>query len=126
MRVAIAHHGVDAVVESRGTAGWHVGKPAAPRTIAHAARRGLDLAGHRARQLSLRDLASFDLILAMDRDNLAAMEQLATPSQRLRLGLFLQDGEVPDPWSGGPEGFEAVLDLCLARADRLVASMARM
>jgi protein-tyrosine phosphatase len=124
VRLAIARQGIDAVVESRGTAGWHVGRPADPRTVAHAARRGLDLSGHRARQLVAADLAAFDLILAMDRENLAAMTRLATSTQQAKLGLFLTGGaEVPDPWAGGPEGFEAVLDLCLERAEGLVTGL---
>lgn len=122
VRDAIARHGVDAVVESRGTAGWHAGRPADPRTITHAGRRQLDLRGHRARKLSAADLDTFDIVYAMDRANLAAIERLRPPRARARIELFLdvEPWEVPDPWSGGPDDFERVLDLCLERAGRLV------
>jgi protein-tyrosine phosphatase len=127
VRDAIARHRVDAIVESRGTAGWHAGRPADPRTIGHAGRRQLDLRGHRARPLSRSDLDAFDVVYAMDRANLAAIERLRAPGQRARLELFLDvdPWEVPDPWSGGPADFERVLDLCLERAERLVESLAR-
>lgn len=125
MRDAIARHGVDAVVESRGTAGWHAGRPADPRTIRHAGERRLDLRGHRARKLSAADLGAFDVVYAMDRDNLAAIERLRTPTTRAKVELFLdaEPWEVPDPWSGGPADFERVLDLCVDRADRLVRQL---
>lgn len=126
MRDAIARHGVDAIVESRGTAGWHAGRGADLRTIRHAGERRLDLRAHRARQLTAADLDAFDFVYAMDRDNLGAIERLRAPGQRARIELFLDGApwEVPDPWSGGPADFERVLDLCLDRADRLVRQLA--
>jgi protein-tyrosine phosphatase len=126
VRDAIARHGVDAVVESRSTAGWHAGRAADPRTIRHAGARRLDLRGHRARKLSAADLDSFDIVYAMDRDNLAAIQRLRAPTHRATVELFLdaEPWEVPDPWSGGPADFERVLDLCLDRADRLVRQLA--
>jgi len=62
VRDAIARHGLDATVERRGTAGWHAGRPADPRTIRHAGDRRLDLRGHRARKLVAADLDAFDLV----------------------------------------------------------------
>jgi len=104
-------------VDSAGTAGYHVGAAPDPRTRAAAARRGYDLGALRARMVAAEDFEHFDLILAMDRENLAALERRAPPSARGRLRLFLEFApaqelrEVPDPYYGGPNGFEEVLDL---------------
>ena len=105
-------------LDSAGTGDWHVGEPADPRTRAAAARRGLAIP-HRARQLITADLEHFDLLVAMDRDNLANIRRMAggraEPASQL-LRAFDPDApegaEVPDPYSGGPAGFDDVLDLC--------------
>jgi protein-tyrosine phosphatase len=103
-------------VDSAGTGGWHVGKPADPRMRAAAARRGIHLPS-RARQLEAADLERFDHILTMDADNLAAVEALAQRSARATITPLvghcrrLTSEEVPDPYYGGEEGFERVLDL---------------
>jgi protein-tyrosine phosphatase len=112
-------------VDSAGTGGWHVGKPADPRMRAAAARRGIPLPS-RARQLEAADLERFDHILTMDADNLAAVRALAqrcarpgTPGSSCRATITplvhhcrrLTSEEVPDPYYGGEEGFERVLDL---------------
>jgi len=108
------------VVDSAGTGGWHVGKPPDPRMQAAARRRGIHLPS-RARQIELDDLLTFDHILTMDDENLAAVRALArrtagaTSSARIApLGSHcrrLAFREVPDPYYGGEEGFERVLDL---------------
>ncbi|MEX1315863.1 MAG: low molecular weight protein-tyrosine-phosphatase [Synechococcaceae cyanobacterium] len=108
------------VVDSAGTGGWHVGKPADARMRSAAARRGIHLPS-RARQLEPADLARFDHILTMDADNLAAVEALARrrPQEERRAVVEplvrycrrLSASEVPDPYYGGEEGFERVLDL---------------
>ncbi len=117
---ALAAGRADIVVESRGTAAYHEGKGADPRTVAHAARRGLDLKRHRARQVTVADVQAFDVVYAMDRQNLADLRAMAGPEHAHKLALFLGDDEVPDPWSGGAADFERVLDLCVARAAVLV------
>ena len=95
------------------------------------AARGYDLAALRARQVSPADLSSFDYVLAMDRANLAQLEQLALPGPRAHLGLFLEftpgleSDEVPDPYYGGTEDFERVLDLCEAGARALLKRLER-
>jgi protein-tyrosine phosphatase len=124
LRHVAAEAGVALMVASAGTGAWHVGNGADPRAITHARRRGLDLRSHRARQVDRTDFDRFDLIYAMDRDNLRNLQRLQpTPSDQLQ--LFLGDDEVPDPWSGGPDGFEHVLDLVTARARLLVAAWQR-
>ncbi len=104
-------------VDSAGTGEWHVGNPPDWRAIEHAARRGYELSHLRARQVAAADFARFDYILAMDRDNLAALAALRPATFAGHLGLFLDGApdlgirEVPDPYDGEPEAFERVLDL---------------
>jgi len=104
-------------VDSAGTAGYHIGEPPDPRTRQAAARRGYDLGSLRARIVEPLDFERFDLILAMDRENLQVLQRRAPPAARERLRLFLefapQGGteDVPDPYYGGANGFEEVLDL---------------
>jgi protein-tyrosine phosphatase len=104
-------------VDSAGTADYHAGQPPDPRTRAAAARRGYDLSSLRARTVESADFERFDLILAMDRDNLKALRRRAPSHAHERLRLFLEFSpdaapeDVPDPYYGGPNGFEEVLDL---------------
>ena len=104
-------------VDSAGTAGYHVGEPPDPRTRQAAVRRGYDLAPLRARIVEPGDFERFDLILAMDRENLRVLRHRAPSSAHERVRLFLEFApeagiaDVPDPYYGGPNGFEEVLDL---------------
>jgi len=104
-------------VDSAGTSGWHIGEPPDRRATAAAAKRGYQLSDLRGRQCSPSDFLEFDYILAMDEDNLAALESLRPASFEGVLSLFLdfsaqsQLREVPDPYYGGVRGFEDVLDL---------------
>ena len=113
-------------VDSAGTAGYHVGEPPDPRTRQAAARRGYDLSSLRARIVEPRDFERFDLILAMDRENLRVLQLRAPPDANERLRLFLefdpQGGaeDVPDPYYGGANGFEEVLDLVEAATRGLI------
>ena len=113
-------------VDSAGTAEYHVGQPPDPRTRAAAARRGYDLSALRARTVESSDFERFDLILAMDRDNLKALRRRAPSHTHERLRLFLEFSpdaapeDVPDPYYGGPNGFEEVLDLVEAAARGLL------
>jgi protein-tyrosine phosphatase len=103
-------------VDSAGTSDWHQGEPPDPRSMRAAADRLYDLSLLRARQVQARDFEDFDYILAMDRQNLAHLEELCPVACQEKLGLFLGYGntgwhEVPDPYNAGREGFELVLDL---------------
>lgn len=122
----------DAVeVDSAGTGNWHVGNPPDPRAVAEAARRGLDISGLRARQVRPEDFDRFDLILTMDRSNLAALRRLRPPDSRADLKLLLEygpvseshGGDIPDPYYEG--GFDGVYDLIEGAARSLLDTLRR-
>ncbi len=104
-------------VDSAGTHEYHVGNAPDPRAQRAAARRGVDLSGLRARRVAVEDFERFDLIVAMDETNLEMLRELCPPEYVPRLRLFLDFApasgrrEVPDPYYGGSNGFEHVLDL---------------
>ena len=104
-------------VDSAGTAGYHIGEPPDSRSQEAARRRGYDMSPLRARIVEPEDFELFDLILAMDENNLSALRKHAPAAYRERVRLFLEFApesgmaEVPDPYYGGPTGFEQVLDL---------------
>jgi protein-tyrosine phosphatase len=116
-------------VDSAGTADYHVGEPPDRRTVAAARRRGYDLAGLRARQLQPDDFNRFDYVLAMDRANLEEIERLRPKGSSARVSLFLEYSpdastlEVPDPYYGGVEDFERVLDHCESAARGLLSRL---
>jgi protein-tyrosine phosphatase len=118
-------------VDSAGTADYHVGEPPDRRTVAAARRRGYDLAGLRARQVQPDDFSRFDYVLAMDRANLEGIERLRPKGSSARVSLFLEYApdasalEVPDPYHGGVEDFERVLDLCESAARGLLSRLGR-
>lgn len=105
------------VVDSAGTGAWHVGSSPDSRASETALNRGYDLSSLRARQVAADDFRQFDYILAMDQENLRALQALRPGNFAGTLELFLQFGqgaresEVPDPYYGGRNGFEHVLDL---------------
>lgn len=103
-------------IDSAGTADWHTGKKPDPRTKAAAAKRGYDLSGLRGRQATAEDFAKFDLILAMDKSNLSNLQAIQPADSKAELALYLprfgiSPDEVPDPYYGGEDGFELVLDM---------------
>lgn len=114
-------------IESAGIGDWHVGQPPDDRAIAHARRRGYDLATLRARQVCRDDFTRFDFILAMDLRNLRDLEALRPSACKGYLGLFLDFvpelglREVPDPYFGGSDGFETVLELTERASEALLA-----
>jgi protein-tyrosine phosphatase len=103
-------------VDSAGTAGYHIGKPADARMLAAASKRGINLTS-RSRLVVPADIGDFDLILAMDRDNYRELLSMATDHRRDHIRMlsdFLDASwprEVPDPYYGGDDGFEFVLDM---------------
>jgi protein-tyrosine phosphatase len=115
-------------VDSAGTHGYHVGDPPDARAISAAARRGYDLSGLRARQLTAKDFSSFDLLLAMDEQNLAAMRRLGEGRVELLLDYAPQLGVrgVPDPYYGGVEDFERVLDWVEIAARGVISSFGQL
>jgi protein-tyrosine phosphatase len=104
-------------VESAGTHGYHIGEDADARSIAAAARRGVDLSSHRARKIRPVDFNEFDLILALDRGHLQHLRALRRDEHTAEIRLLLdflpeQRGrDVPDPYYGHDPDFELVLDL---------------
>lgn len=113
----------DVVVESTGTGSWHLGEPMDPRALRALRERGYDGSAHRARQVDEDHLERADLILAMDRSNLATLRRKAPDDERIRLfGSYLPDEpEVPDPYYDG--GFDRALDLIEAASDEVVAAL---
>jgi protein-tyrosine phosphatase len=123
-KLAQSDLGARVEVDSAGTGSWHIGHPPDARSQHHAAGRGYDLSALRARRVDEDDFHRFDLILAMDQDNLADLELLRPDGARAELRLFA-DAEVPDPYSGGADGFERVLDLVEAASEAWVHTLAR-
>jgi protein-tyrosine phosphatase len=106
-------------IDSAGTGAWHVGELPDPRARAAAKKRGYDLS-HRARRFTSEDFTRFDLVLAMDRENLASLHRLARGSGHAASVRLLRSfdpdapegAEVPDPYYREDDGFEHVLDMC--------------
>jgi protein-tyrosine phosphatase len=113
-------------VDSAGTHAGHIGHQPDDRAIAHAGRRGYDLAHLQARRVRSDDFEAFDLVVSMDDDNLAALQQICPPEAAHKLVLLLDFApgadqlQVPDPYYGGPAGFERVLDLVELGCDGLL------
>lgn len=116
-------------VDSAGTAEWHVGKPPDGRAVQAASRRGIDISACRARQVGRDDFFAFDYLLAMDGSNLEALEAAKPRRAQGELGLFLdyapeiQIKDVPDPYYGGPQQFDYVLDLLEVGARGLLSAL---
>ena len=116
-------------IDSAGTHGYNIGEPPDLRTQEAAARRGYDLSSLRARKFEGADFHRFDLVLAMGRDNHAILSRLAPPSSAHRLRMMMEyarqfrETEVPDPYYGGPEAFERVLDIVEDAAQGLLESI---
>ncbi len=118
-------------IDSAGTHAYHVGKAPDPRAQAAASHRGYDLSPQRARKAEAEDFHTFDYVLAMDRENYRNLQRIVPPGQEEKLHLFLsfdeqsRETEVPDPYYGGDEGFERVLDLIEGASRGLLADIRR-
>jgi low molecular weight protein-tyrosine phosphatase len=132
MRALVRDAGLEESIEldSAGTGAWHIGEPPDTRATNAARERGIALEGH-ARQVERGDFEDFDLIVAMDRSNLADLRRIA-PDESARAKVRLlrdfdpsSDGEldVPDPYHGGARGFEDVLDLVQGSCEALLAEL---
>ena len=134
MRHVVREEGLEDAIEidSAGTGGWHVGNPPDARATESARRRGIALEGA-ARRVTRADFESYDLLLVADRENLADMRALAPDeASRAKVRLLREfdpasdgapDLDVPDPYYGGPDGFEDVLDLVEAACRGLLAEV---
>lgn len=117
-------------IDSAGTAAWHTGKSPDERSQAFAVRRGYDLSALRARQVCEADFYRFDYILAMDRANMDSLAEIAPNDASATVSLLLNFGsstieEVPDPYYGGDDGFNAVLDLVEDASEGLLQALQR-
>jgi len=122
-RAEFARAGLDAHFDSAGTEDYHVGEPPDPRSIRVGAAHGYDLAGLRARQVTRSDFERFDLVFAMDRVNLRALQHLRRTGGEPT--LFLGDAELPDPYYGTTADFERVIDLARVGVDALIGRLRR-
>jgi len=104
-------------MDSAGTHEYHVGEAPDPRAQRAAGRRGYDIGALRGRQVRREDFSEFDFVLAMDELNLRLLRRLCPPQFAHRVRLFMEFGdpsgprEVPDPYYGGTDGFDRVLDM---------------
>jgi protein-tyrosine phosphatase len=134
MRAVVAREGLDGEIEidSAGTGSWHVGNPPDRRSTAAAKARGITLEGA-ARQVTVDDFEDYDLLLAADAENVAALRRLAPDPEAAEKIVLLRrydpeavaagDLDVPDPYYGGPSGFEDVLDLVASACEGLLSSL---
>ena len=129
MRSRAAQAGLNLIIDSAGTSAWHIGEPPDSRSIEHGLARGYNFEGQSARQFDRGDFARFDYILAMDRKNLSAISALKPGTYSGHLGLCLdfasasavKGQDVPDPYYGGPHGFDQVIDMIERACDGLIA-----
>lgn len=120
-------------IDSAGTGGWHAGAAPDARSTEAAQRRGITLQGA-ARQVRFEDFYIYDLLVAMDRDNVHELLAIAPDGELAEKVVLLRefdpvskdsdDLDVPDPYYGGPDGFDDVLDLVQAGCEGLLASVA--
>lgn len=116
-------------VDSAGTGDWHVGEAPDSRAQAAARTRGYDLSALRARQVSGADFERFDLLLAMDGANLAELRRRCSAEHRGKVRLLMEfapgatESEITDPYFGGAQGFEQVLDQCEAACRGLLDTL---
>ncbi|EJG0691058.1 low molecular weight phosphotyrosine protein phosphatase [Vibrio parahaemolyticus] len=116
LRAKAKELGVDVDIDSAGTIGYHTGNTPDSRAMAVGKQRGYSFKGMRARQVSVQDFEDFDLVLAADKANLADLLDICPAEHRHKVSLFLSHSnssydEIPDPYYGGDDGFELVLDL---------------
>jgi protein-tyrosine phosphatase len=122
LRAKAVERAISLQIASAGTGGWHTGDGADPRMTRAAARRGYRLDRHRARQVQFSDFYEFDYLLAMDLRNQSDLLAMAPPNRECDIRLFLdfaggETRETPDPYYGGSDGFERVLDLLEAASE---------
>lgn len=130
-KVADANLAGRILADSAGTHGYHIGEAPDPRTQEAAKARGYDLSALCARRVVRGDFERFDLVLAMDYGNRAFLERLCPPSARRKLKMMMEyapgyvETEVPDPFDGGAEDFEKVLDMLEDASEGLLQAIRR-
>lgn len=112
-------------LDSAGTGGWHIGSAPDPRSVAIAARHGVDITGQCARKVTADDFRAFDLMLGMDSTNVEELRRMAPEVARQRVHLFLDYAglgprDVPDPYFGGPDGFADVYRMIREASESLL------
>ncbi len=118
--------------DSAGTHGYHIGDPPDPRTADAARRRGYPMTGMFARKVGAQDFRAFDLVVAMDEGHFRLLRRMAPAGTQDKLRLFMElvreaaHRDVPDPYYGGAEGFEHVLDIVEAGVDALLEEVETM
>jgi len=123
--------GLDLRIDSAGTGGWHQGEPPDERACETGARRGYDFTRQESRKIENNDFVVFDLVLAMDARNLSDLKSVCPAEYHHKIKLFLEyapgqnSREVPDPYYGGADGFDHVLDLVEAASDGLITALTR-
>jgi len=117
--------GLNVRIDSAGTGGWHQGEPPDPRSIQAGEEKGYSFSGQTSRKIEKNDFVTFDYILAMDNNNLQNLRQACPAQYSDKLHLFLDfapklsQSEVPDPYYGGPDGFNDVINLIEAASQGL-------
>ena len=134
MRSSLVDAGLDDVVEvsSAGTGAWHVGERADGRASKALAGRGYDASSHRARQFAASWFDAVDLVLAVDRSTSDELQRIAPVADREKIRLLREfdasagsDLDVPDPYYGGPDGFDEVLDMIERACQGLLDDLSR-
>jgi protein-tyrosine phosphatase len=129
-RAVVAERGMagDFLIDSAGMGDWHAGQAPDHRSIAIARTHGLDISGQRARAIGQEDFARFELILGMDRNNIAELHAIAPDAFRDRIHLFLDfagngANEVPDPYFGDASGFAETYRMIRVASEALAAKL---
>ncbi|WP_114765715.1 low molecular weight protein-tyrosine-phosphatase [Vibrio rhodolitus] len=128
LRAKAQQLGIDVEVDSAGTIGYHQGNPPDERARKAAELRGYSFKGIRSRKVEQSDFAKFDLILAADHDNLHDLQAICPAEYQAKLKLYLsfsagEEQEIPDPYYGGEQGFELVLDLLEDAAENVLTTL---
>ena len=117
------------IIDSAGCGGWHAGEPPDRRSVMVAERDGISIHEQSARQATRGDFDRFDLILGLDRDNVRHLERMKPEGAHAKVALYLEEAlgqnkDVPDPYYGGMNDFEAVFRLCEQASDGLINKLA--
>lgn len=132
LRHLAQERGIGIVTDSAGTGDYHVGEAPDRRAQAAMRKQGMEIGDLRARQFTTADYDRFDLLLAMDADNLRNMQRLAPSAEHASKAMLIMDHapehplrEVPDPYFGGDEGFDEVFSMLMDACNRLLDDLAK-